>query len=150
MPVEKVQLSEDNDDDDGEENEAMPEEEVLNEIDVDEGIPYDERSNGNWTDTDGEDEGVIPLFDHEWGANVAKLQENGCVTCVDSFMYFLDDACIQKFVTATDNFGCQYFCSKWKSIHVNEFNTFLLPAILVLDLIIAMLDKVRFVMLTVS
>ena len=30
MPVEKVQLSEDNDDDDGEENEAMPEEEVLN------------------------------------------------------------------------------------------------------------------------
>ena len=62
------------------------------------------------------------------------MHENGCVNCLDSFTCFFDDACMQKFVTATDKFGCQHFGSKWKSLNVNEFKTFL-AAILVLGLI---------------
>ena len=107
---------------------------MLDEIDVDEGLAHEEQTNGDWTETSFEDAEDIPPFDHEWGANVAYMQENSCSSCLDSFTCFFDDECLCTFVTATNNFGSQHFGSKWKPLDVNEFKTFL-AAILVLGLI---------------
>ena len=87
---------------------------MLDEIDVDEGLAYEEQTNGNWTETSFEDAEDIPPFNHEWGANVANMHENSCSSCLDSFTCFIDAECLSRFVTATNNFGFHHFVSKWK------------------------------------
>jgi hypothetical protein len=108
---------------------------VLDEIDVDEGLAEEERTHGDWVETDLEDAGAVPLFGHELDANVVKMGENGCNSCLDLFTCFIDDECLQTFVTAIENFSCQHFGNKWKTLAANElFKTFLV-AILLLGLI---------------
>ena len=136
-PISPVPIApeiEGNDDEPDEENEVLAEDEVLDEIDVDEGLAHEEQTNGDWTETSFEDAEDIPPFDHEWGANVSYMQENSCSSCLDSFTCFIDDECLCTFVTATNNFGSQHFGSKWKPLDVNEFKT-ILAAIFVFGLI---------------
>ena len=68
------------------ENEALVEDDVVDEFNVDEVLPHEEHINGNWTETDFEDAGDIPPFVHESGANVAEVQENYCMSCLNSFV----------------------------------------------------------------
>lgn len=132
--IEDAHGNDDSDDEGDDGNEALPEDEVLDEIDVEEGVAYEDRTNDSWTLTDFEDPDVIPLFDGEWGANRAKMREMNCNSCLDSFACYFDDEIVSTFVTATENFGSRYFGRSWKHLDVNEFKSFF-SIILVLGLI---------------
>ena len=78
----------------------------------------------DWTDF--EDAKGIPPFDHELGAtNIVKMNERGCMSCLDLFTCFIDVKCLLKFVTTTNTLGSQQFVSKWKNLDVNELKTFI-------------------------
>ena len=68
------------------ENEALVEDDVVDEFDVDEDLPHEEHNNGNWAETDFKDSGDIPPFVHEYGANVAEVQENRYTSCLNLFV----------------------------------------------------------------
>ena len=133
-PVQNVQEDEGNDDENDVENDVEPEDDVLDDIDIDDGLGNEEQTNGNWVETDFLDAGALPRFDHYCGANIVQMRENRCFTCIDLFACYFDDECLRKFVTASENFGRRHFGSKWKTLDVNEFKTFL-ASILVLGLI---------------
>ena len=79
-----VQNDEDSDEEDHE-NTAMIEDQVLNEIDVDEGVTHEDQTNGIWCDTGFEDEDVVPLFDSHPDTNVEFIRIIDCMNCLDSF-----------------------------------------------------------------
>ena len=59
---------------------------MLDEIDVDEGLAEEERTHGDWVETDLEDAGAVQLFGHELDANVVKMEENGCNSCLHALL----------------------------------------------------------------
>ncbi len=76
-------------------NEVIEEEEVFDDVDVDEGGSYEDRTNGTWTSTDFMDDDGIPLLLQDRGINKRRLD---CSTCLDSFICYFDDHVVLKFV----------------------------------------------------
>ena len=118
-----------------EENEDLAEEEVLNEVDIVDGVAAEEMTNEDWTLTDFQDDGILFEFESICGVNYSFMISNNCLTCFDSFACFFDDNVMRSFVTASQNWGQTNFANNWKQLTASEFNTFL-AIILVLGLIL--------------
>jgi len=134
LPIAILELNDINGTEEEEENEILAEDEVLNEIDVDDGVPIEEGTNENWQLTDFENETTLPVFDSYAGVNLAFMHSINCLTCLDSFSCFFDDNVMQSFVIASQNWGQKNFESNWKQFTLSEFKSFL-AIILVLGLI---------------
>ena len=134
QPILNLEQNPCNNDEEENENENLAEEEVLDEVDVDDGVASEEITNEGWTLTDFQDEGILPDFDRYHGVNLAFMHSNNCLSCFDSFACFFDDNVMRAFVTASQNWGQTNFASNWKPFTESEFKTFL-AIILVLGLI---------------
>ena len=136
-PLQLIQQPEHIEDDnieDEDENNIQPEDEVLDAVDVDDGVPNEERSDEGWTLSDFQNEEDLPDFDSYYGVNTAFMRSSNCLTCLDSFACFFDDNVMHAFLTASHNWGQKNFPSNWKPFTVNELKAFL-AIILVLGLI---------------
>ena len=105
------------------ENNIQPEDEVLDAVDVDDGVPDEERSDEGWNLSDYQNEEDLPDFDSYYGVNTAFMRSSDCLTCLDSF--FFDET--------SHNWGLKNFPSNWKPFTANELKSFL-AVILVLGL----------------
>ena len=134
LPVDNVVQNDEDTEEEEDDNAATNEDQVLNEIDVDEGVAHEDQTNGIWRDIGFEDEDAVPLFDSYSGANVEFMRSIDCTTCLDSFACYFDDRMMQTFVDATQNWGVRKLGRAWKELTVNEFKIFL-AIILVLGLV---------------
>ena len=73
---------------DEDENNIRLEDKVLDAIDVDDGVPDEERSDEGWTLSDFQNEEDLPDFDLYYGVNTAFMHSRNCLTCLDSFACF--------------------------------------------------------------
>ena len=105
LPVLNAPKIGENNDEHDEENEVLLEDEVLDAFDVDNGLAYDEQTDINWTEADFDDAGDIPPFGHECCANIIKMHQNSCTSCLESLTCLNDVECMQPFLTATNYFG---------------------------------------------
>ena len=137
-PISSIADINENDSCDDEEEEEIvvsPDDEVLDEVDIDDGVAFDDLNNENWSLTDFMAEDGLPSFDEEWGVNAEKMIEKGCTSCLDTFSCYFDENIMDTFVNSTQNFGSNMFGAKWRhTLTVNEFKSFL-AVTLVLGLI---------------